>query len=177
MNARSAWRQDRTLNVLLVEHDPALMSRTCELLVADGLDVTTARSAMGLYDRVTRVQPDIVLMDLLIPDLDARELAHLAERCRAGNRPALVIHTKMLKPMLRRVLDVRAVFGFISKTGDGSSFMHQFHEVTDRLVSEMPTDVFVPRSLGGASSGTYAVKPSVQAPICRAASSESCRDN
>jgi hypothetical protein len=63
----------------------------------------------------------------------------------------------MLKPMLRRVLDVRAVYGVIPKTDQELDFIRAFREHSDRLVSELPTQVFVPRIVGSALSGTYAV--------------------
>ncbi len=158
-------QQDRTLHVLLVEHEPDLLNRTAELFLSEGCDLSTARSAVGLCDRVARVQPDVVLMDVLMPGLDTRELARLARHCRGGAEPVLVVHTKVLKPMLRRILDKREVFGFIPKTDDASDFLRHFREVSDRLASEMPTQVFVPRALGVVMSGTYAVTPTT--PVAR----------
>jgi len=92
-------------------------------------------------------------------DLDHRDLLELAARSRAGARPALVVHTKLLRPMLRRVLDVTSLYGFIPKTNDGTKFLQRFQEITERLASEMPTQTFAPRALGSATSGTYAKDP------------------
>jgi CheY-like chemotaxis protein len=129
------------------------------MVLAEGHDVSTARSGAGLGERVTRLQPDIVLMDVLVPELGAGELARVAARCRGGSEPAFVVHTKLLRPMLRRLLDVRDIFGIIPKSEDDADFMHRFRELTDRLTSEMVTETFVPHVLGVAKSGTYAVTP------------------
>jgi DNA-binding NarL/FixJ family response regulator len=109
-------------------------------------------------DRVARLQPDVILMDVLMPGLEASELARLAARCMSAS-PALVVHTRLLKPMVRRVVNARAVYGLIPKSGIDVDFVRGFREVTDRLVSEMPTQVFVPRVSVGGMSGTYALKP------------------
>jgi CheY-like chemotaxis protein len=146
-----------TLHVLVVEHEPVTLARTCAHLLELGADVSTTRTAAGLVARVARLEPDLILMDLLMPRLDTNELARLAARC-LGRSPALVVYTKMLKPMLKRVVDARAVFGFIPKTDDETVFTRSFRELAERLLSEMPTQVFVPRLVGSATSGTYAVK-------------------
>jgi CheY-like chemotaxis protein len=142
----------------VVEPEPSALARTCAQLLAEGADVSTARTAAGLVRHVSRIEPDVILMDVLMPGLDTNELARLAARC-LGAKPALIVHTKMLKPMLKRLIDVRAVFGVIPKTGDDAAFLRAFLELTDRLVSEMPTQIFVPRLVGSATSGTFAITP------------------
>lgn len=158
MQSQRKSSHDLTLHVLVVEYERAELGRTCARLLAEGVDVSTTRTAVGLADRVSRLEPDVVLMDLLMPGLDTNELARVAARC-VGGKPALVVHTKMLKPMLKRIVDVRAVYGFIPKTDDEAAFTRPFREVVDRLVSEMPTQTFVPRLVGIPTSGTYAMSP------------------
>jgi len=159
MQSQRKSSQDLTLHVLVIEHERAELARTCARLLGEGVDVSTTRTAVGLVDRVSRIEPDVILMDALMPGLDMNELARLAARC-IGGKPALVLHTKMLKSMLKRVINVRAVYGFIPKTDDEAAFTRPFREVLDRLVSEMPTQTFVPRLVGIATSGTYAMGPS-----------------
>src|SRR6187402_2426509 len=89
-------QRQNQLHVLLVEHEPDVLNRNSALLLADGYDISTARVADGLSERVTRIQPHLVLMDVLMPGLDTRELAKLAARCRGGSEPVLVVHSKLL---------------------------------------------------------------------------------
>lgn len=157
MSSPQKSSQNLTLHVLVVESEPAEMSRTAARLLAEGVDVSTCRTPFGLAERVARIQPDVVLMDVLMGGLDTKELAQLAAAC-TGGKPALVVHTKMLKAMLRRVVDPRAVYGFIPKGDDDEAFARAFRDIGDRIVSDMPTAVFIPR-LVGVMSGTYAVSP------------------
>jgi CheY-like chemotaxis protein len=147
---------DRGLHVLVVEPDPIALGQTSAMLLAEGADISTARSAVGLVDRVTRTMPDLILMDVLMPDMETRELAQLANLCRRG-APALVVYTKVLRPMLRRVIDVRVLYGIIPKSGDDAEFLRLYREVTDRLESELPTQIFTPHAAGPVTSGTYAM--------------------
>jgi CheY-like chemotaxis protein len=158
--------QNLTLHVLVVEGEPAELNRTAARLLAEGVDVSTCRTPFGLAERVARIQPDVVLMDVLMQGLDTKELAQLAALCH-GAKPALVVHTKMLKSMLRRVVDPRAVYGFIPKSDDDDAFLRAFRDVGDRIVSDMPTATFIPR-LVGVMSGTYAMNPTA-APAGRSA--------
>jgi CheY-like chemotaxis protein len=149
-------KQEPSLHVLVVESDPSVLARTTALLLAEGAEISTARSAAGLHDRVARTLPDLVLMDVMMPGLDGRELAQLANLCRRG-APALVVHTKMLRAMLRRFLDVRALFVIIPKSNDDAEFLRLYREISDRLASELPTQIFVPRPIGEVMSGTYSL--------------------
>ena len=72
--------------------------------------------------------------------------------------------------MVRRVLDLRSIFAIIPKSDDDAAFSRLFRDISDRLASEMPTQTFVPRALGIATSGTYAVTPSADpVPVARRA--------
>jgi CheY-like chemotaxis protein len=166
MEAQRYRQEHPALHVLVVEHEPAVLSRICGRLLAERCDVSTARGAAGLVERVARIMPDIVLMDVLLPELDSGELERLVDLCRGGT-PGLVVHTKMLRPMLRRVLDVRKMFGFIPKTEDDAEFSRQFRDVAERLASELPTQIYVPRAQGPATSGTYAVDGSATPEVDR----------
>jgi CheY-like chemotaxis protein len=157
----------RAFHVLVVDPEATVLSRVAGMVLEDGHDVSTARTGAGLGDRVTRLQPDIVLMDVLVPELEAGELARVAARCRGGSEPVFVVHTKLLRPMLRRLFDLRDVFGIIPKSEDHADFMQRFREVTDRFTSEMVTETFVPHVLGIATSGTYAVTPGPSSPADR----------
>jgi CheY-like chemotaxis protein len=159
MHPPSNAQRNRALHVLLVEHELEIMNRRARLILEEGHDLSTARVAEGLADRVERVQPDLVVMDVLMPQLETSELARLAARCRGGAEPVLVVHTKLLRPLLRRFIDVRSVYGLIPKNDDNDDglFMRLFRDFADRLSSEMPTQTFVPRAL--AASGTYPVTP------------------
>lgn len=159
MQPHRKGQRGRPLHILLVEHEPADLLRTTEMLLAEGHEVSTARVAKGLAERVERIQPDVVLMDVLMPELESGQLAKLSAKCRGGSDPVLVVHTKLLRPMLRRVIDVRNVFGIIPKGERESEFIQRFRDLIDRFTSEMVTETFIPRVLGIATSGTYAVTP------------------
>jgi AmiR/NasT family two-component response regulator len=143
----------RPLHVLVVEHEPAELSKACARLLAEGCELSTSRVAFGLFERVEQLQPDMILVDVLMSNLESAELGRLVGRGGTAE-PSVVIHTKVLRPLLRRVLDVSAILGVITRTDNDAEFSRMFREATRRLRSRsISTDV----ALGSAISGTRAI--------------------
>ena len=59
--------------VLLVEDNPINQQVAKELLEQMGLSVTLSASARQALDQVRQKRPDVVLMDIQMPDLDGYE--------------------------------------------------------------------------------------------------------
>ncbi|AUS26596.1 response regulator transcription factor [Paenibacillus polymyxa] len=57
-------------NVLIIEDDNMLGDTLSLYLTGEGYDVTRVEQATEGIARLDRVQPDIILLDLLLPDLD-----------------------------------------------------------------------------------------------------------
>lgn len=60
--------------ILLVDDEPRFCEATRELLQRSGHDVTTANGIAGARELLQRDQPEIVLLDLLLPDGNGLEL-------------------------------------------------------------------------------------------------------
>ena len=64
-------------HVLVVDDEPQLL-RTMELtLVARGYDVTTASSGTAALRKVTSARPDLLILDLGLPDIDGQDLIRI----------------------------------------------------------------------------------------------------
>jgi len=62
-------------NVLVVDDTPANLDLVAEFLEAQGLRVSTAETGEDCLRRVASVRPDIILLDVVLPDLDGFEVA------------------------------------------------------------------------------------------------------
>ncbi len=65
----------RTESVLLVEDDPAMRLVCTYNLEADGFHVLTATTGREALDLAAREEPDLVLLDVMLPDLGGFEVA------------------------------------------------------------------------------------------------------
>jgi CheY-like chemotaxis protein len=78
-------------SVLVIEDDPALLSSVAEVIREVGYDVRTACNGHQALDEVFRREPDLILIDLMLPLMDGwRFLEHYRSRCRQC-RAALVL--------------------------------------------------------------------------------------
>jgi putative two-component system response regulator len=71
-------RMDRT--ILLVDDDAGVRTSLAKLLKGEGLAVATAADGNGALQAVRRIRPDLVLLDVLMPDLNGFEVCRLLKR-------------------------------------------------------------------------------------------------
>ena len=90
---RSPYMPALALQVLLVEDDPDVAEVFAMLLHRLGHTCRTAGSGSAALTAATAVWPDLVLIDLGLPDMNGNELAHRLRAERAGESPYLVALT------------------------------------------------------------------------------------
>ena len=84
--------RDEDLVVLVVDDDPATQQRMHRLLRACGCQVRTAENGRHGLDDLALVRPDLILLDLMMPEMDGFEfLAELGERPEIADVPVIVV--------------------------------------------------------------------------------------
>lgn len=80
-----------TATVLIVDDHPSFRATVKTLLLADGFDVVgEAEDGRSAIDAVRRLEPDLVLLDVQLPDMDGFTVAN--ELCAAnGYCPKIVL--------------------------------------------------------------------------------------
>ncbi len=66
--------------VLVVEDEPTVRETVAEALAADGLRVVTAADGRQALERFRAEQPDLVLLDLMLPELSGMEVCRILRR-------------------------------------------------------------------------------------------------
>jgi CheY-like chemotaxis protein len=79
--------------VLLVEDHPGLAKVSCDLLRRYGHEVHHALNGEAALAAAAAISPDIVLLDLALPDMHGYKLAESLRRLPGGDRPILVALT------------------------------------------------------------------------------------
>jgi two-component system, OmpR family, KDP operon response regulator KdpE len=92
--------------VLVVDDEPNIVSTLAPLLRARGYDVSTAMSGRSAIEIVERQKPDLIVLDLGLPDIDGVEV------CRAiretSNVPIVVLSARGTEEDKVRALDLGA---------------------------------------------------------------------
>ncbi|MFE0256732.1 response regulator transcription factor [Streptomyces sp. NPDC059010] len=73
------------VNLLVVDDEPTVRELLCAALRHAGFTVAAARTGQEALDRAGEVSPDLVLLDVMLPDLDGFEVIR---RLREQHRPA-----------------------------------------------------------------------------------------
>jgi adenylate cyclase len=118
--------------ILLVEDDELTRSTTRELIAHHGFAVVEAANGREALDRLAEETPDLILLDLLMPEMDGFEfLDELRRRPAWGTVPVIILTAKDLTEDDRGRLSGRAI-RIIQKAGQSR----------EQLVAELRRAVF-----------------------------------
>ena len=92
--------------VLIVDDEPSILATTAPLLRSRGYEVSTAMSAATCLESVERVGPDVIILDLGLPDMDGVELCRLLRDGRST--PIIVLSARGEEPDKVKALDAGA---------------------------------------------------------------------
>jgi DNA-binding NarL/FixJ family response regulator len=107
------------VTVLLVDDHDGFRSTARALLEGDGYEVIgDTADGFSALDAARRLRPDVVLLDVQLPDIDGFEVTRRLQR--GGDTPAVVLISSRDRVDLASRLDRSAAKGFISK-GDLSA--------------------------------------------------------
>lgn len=111
------------MKILLVEDDRLNAELARDLLEAGGHDVEHAADGRELRNKMADVQPDVVLMDLLLPDANGVQLMGELRRAGAYDRvPIVAVTAQALTGDAERLLSA-GFDGVLNKPIDTRAFV------------------------------------------------------
>ena len=121
------------ITVLVVDDDADQRLRVREILAAEGWSVVEAENGRVALDRLATARPDIILLDLMMPEMDGFEfLARLQSDATLRDIPVIVITARDLTAEDRRRLGAGARDVLSKHAYDAASF-------AERLIALVPT--------------------------------------
>lgn len=85
--------------VMLVEDDDIIREIYALKFELEGFPVTTAEHGQAALDRLPAFQPDIILLDLMMPVMDGLAfLRELRQRLEPGSYPAIIVFSNISEP-------------------------------------------------------------------------------
>jgi DNA-binding NarL/FixJ family response regulator len=106
------------------------------LLTGEGYRTSVFSRAVGLWQVIEGLKPDIVLIDVLMPDLNRRLLTELLAGSRKKHRPPMILHSRLSERILRTVTDTSDAAGIIQKTSSALEFLLAFNTIADRVAPD-----------------------------------------
>lgn len=92
--------------ILVVDDEPNILGTVAPLLRARGYDVSTAMTGRAALEAFERERPDMIVLDLGLPDIDGVEVCRLVREVR--NLPILVLSARGAEGDKVRALDAGA---------------------------------------------------------------------
>jgi CheY-like chemotaxis protein len=93
------------VRVLVVDDDPEIVTFLATLLELEGIESTVATSAAAAMERLEQGLPDLVLLDLAMPDRDGLDLCRaLKKDPRTSGVPVFVVSARPGKDVVERAL-------------------------------------------------------------------------
>jgi hypothetical protein len=89
-----------------------------------------------------------------MPDLSRRSLRELLARCKAGELPLVILHSRVAERTLRAIADIDGSAGVIQKTQSALAFVIAFNAIVERA---RPREGWPSVSVSFAPSGTHRV--------------------
>ena len=108
--------------VLVVDDNPLNVVLAAHVLQSDGFDVDSAEDVAVAIDRITRQRPDVVLMDIQMPDIDGLAALHRLRASALGQDLVIVAFTAYAMKGDEHRLLAAGFDGYIAKPIDVATF-------------------------------------------------------
>jgi PleD family two-component response regulator len=124
----------RRLRVLVIDDDPIVLELIRERLETHGYDVTVREHALGTVQVVREMQPDVVLLDVMMPALNGERIATLLKGSVKTKDVGIVLYSSKSETELAPLIQETGALGAISKTEKADAFMRRFEQLVRRHV-------------------------------------------
>ena len=108
------------IKVLIIDDDPAMTELVTLLLNSHGLDTYMANSGEGGIQLIRRISPDVVILDLMMPDMDGWQVC---------------TQVRSFSPVPILILSALGSPGLVARALDGGA--------DDYLVKPVPSGVLI----------------------------------
>jgi CheY-like chemotaxis protein len=116
--------------ILVIDDEPALRSVLCTMLEVFGYSVIEAGSATFALSLLEEVKPDLILTDVMMPDMDGFTLIRrLRSEPTWSDIPALVISAKTTKDD-RMAAETAGANGFLAKPFSAADLKTALRQLT-----------------------------------------------
>jgi two-component system KDP operon response regulator KdpE len=122
--------------ILVVDDEPNILATVAPMLRAHGYEVSTAMSGRAALEGFEREQPDLMVLDLGLPDMDGVEVCRLVREVR--NLPILVLSARGAEGDKVRALDAGAD-DYVTKPFGADEFLARIRAALRRVEPHAPS--------------------------------------
>jgi DNA-binding response OmpR family regulator len=117
--------------ILIVDDSALVLEMMCAALTAAGYEVLVANDLTQLEEHRTRHRPDLVLMDVQMPEAFGDDVAMVLRAAREVEAPIYLLSTLDEAELQRRAADAE-IDGYISKRIGAAAIVGKVREILQR---------------------------------------------
>jgi CheY-like chemotaxis protein len=106
------------IRIMVIDDDRDTAETTSTLLSLDGHEVESAFDGRTALQRISHFVPDLVFVDLIMPDIDGIEVAKAIRGMTLANEPVLAAHSGLITPRIKRQCAAAGFDHFLTKPLD-----------------------------------------------------------
>ena len=115
--------------ILVVDDDPYILMSLEFLMRKNGFDVMVARNGTEALDMVEKQLPDLVLLDIMMPDVDGYEICrYIKKSSRLKNTKVVFVSTKSKESDIQKSYELGASL-YITKPFSTRELLKQVKEL------------------------------------------------
>jgi CheY-like chemotaxis protein len=101
--------------ILIIDDSEIVLAHAKALFEAVGHKVVTHTESLGLLTQVVNAQPDVIILDLNMPNMGGEKVIEVLRRFMPHKLPPIVLHSSESELMLRDVVARTKVSGYVRK--------------------------------------------------------------
>lgn len=121
---------EQRYKILLVDDEESIIATLKTFLELSGFDVATARNGLEAFDRMTQSRPDLIVLDVLMPQLDGRETLRRLRGC--GDWTPVILLTQVTGTAQRIMAIEEGADDYLNKPFDPQELVVRIRAVLRR---------------------------------------------
>lgn len=113
-------------HILVVDDDKTSLERSRQRLREAGYRVTATTMVAEVTTYLALLQPDVLLLDVLMPGLSGETVALLLRQQSLLGATRVILHSPVSPNLLRNLVDTSGALGVLAATDDDDAFLRAF---------------------------------------------------
>ena len=127
--------------VLLVDDDPGIVKMIGKRLEVSGYEVLTAMDGEEALTKAQLGRPDVIILDLMIPNLSGFEVCATLKKDPRYQRIPIIIFTAKGQEMDERLCRELGAEAYINKAAQGKAIIEQIEALLGNVLKNRPPPV------------------------------------
>jgi CheY-like chemotaxis protein len=138
--AKASMETAESKTVVIIEDEPDTLEMFSEMMHLGGFQVHKSFGGTAAVDLLRQVQPDAVVMDIMMPEISGIDLLGIIRKDPSiAHIPVLLVSAKSLPIDIRRGLDAGAN-GYLTKPITYQDLKNAIHDIFDRVRDDQVKD-------------------------------------